>query len=206
MTVTSGWREVESRVYYPASWLALSVGGLFTAIGLLGCVMAPSIQPPGAGVWLLRTGALVFALLGGTVLALAIDRCLRPRYIRHAAADVLPRVPSAPVLQEGSVVHLRQPYELTESADGWHYGGRTNLWRQDKVFLYGFGIPFSVIFAALLSWAWHRELNAGGWPLAIVGAVVVTTVCDGLRRFGVLASRHDDARQSSPAVQPGHCP
>ena len=95
--------------------------------------------------------------------------------VRHAAPSVLPNAPREPVIREGSVVHGRLTHELIESAQGWQFRPNPDLWRGDKGFLLGFGIPFSVLSPGLLSWILHTYI--ANWPLSIFFAVGAVTVC-----------------------------
>ena len=134
----------------------------------------------------------MFALLGGLVFAWAVGRIISPVHIRHAAPDVLPDVPKEPVICEGSVVHGRLTHELCEDAQGWQFRPAGSLRRNDMVFLFGFGIPSMVLFAGLMTWVLHSQLNFAGWPVSALCATTATLVCGGtalaaiglLMRFG----------------------
>ena len=176
MSGIRGWREVESEVHRPARWLAVSVGALFLSIGAVGIGV---VVLPGVGGWIVRLVAAVFALLGGVALASAVASFLLPAHVRHAAPDVLPNVSSEPVLLEGSVVHGHLTHELLEEAGGWQFRPAGHLRRNDKRFLFGFGIPFLTFFTGILTWVFHSQLNIAGWIVSAVCATAAVAVCGG---------------------------
>jgi len=173
------WREVESEVYRPGRWLALSIGAVFLLAGIIGFVAIGDAVPPGLPYWLAKLGTGVFAFLGGTVAAVTIGSIIRPARVSHASLDVLPSVPKEPVICEGSVVYGRLTHELCEDAQGWQFRPAEHLWRTDKGLLFGFGIPFLVLFSGLLTWVLHSQLELGGWAVAGMLGVLITVACGG---------------------------
>ncbi len=176
---TPGWQEIESEVHRPSYGLLLAVGTLFLVIGGIGFFTIEGAVPPRMPVWIAKSCAAVFASLGGIVVVLVLDSILRPARVRHAAADVLPNVPSEPVIREGLVVHGRVTHELVVDSDGWQLLPSRRLWRDDKRFLFGFGIPFLVLFAGILSWIFHRDGIFKGWPLSVFFGTAATVVSGG---------------------------
>ncbi len=174
-----GWKEVESEVWRPGRWPALAVGAVFFVAGAIGVSTIGTVVPPGIPFWIGELGAAVFALLGGIVLAWAVGSIISPARVCHAAPDVLPNVPKEPVVREGLVVHGRLTHELYEDDQGWQFRPASHNWRNDKGFLFGFGLPFSVLFAGLASWAFHSQLHLAGWPVSALCGTVVTAVCGG---------------------------
>jgi hypothetical protein len=173
------WPERESRVHQPGSGLLAFIGGLFLLAGITGFFTLGANQPPGLRFWAVRAATSLFALLGGAALTAGVARLVLTVRVRHAAADVLADVPREPVLWEGSVVHGRLTHELAEDAAGWEFRTRQSLWRSDRRFLWGFGVPFLTIFATGLSWVFFRDRMDRGWAAAIVPAVVMTLGCGG---------------------------
>ncbi|MDR3637625.1 MAG: hypothetical protein P4L84_27715 [Isosphaeraceae bacterium] len=180
VTKTPDWHEheVESEVYCPGSWLLLTVGTFFLLAGTIGFLTVGGIVPPGIPFWIARGGAGVLASLGAVVLAWTIRRNTWPARVRHAASDALPNVPQEPLIREGSVVHGRLTHELEEGDHGWEFRPRQNLWRNDRWFLLGFGIPFLVIFSGLMTWVLHDQLRLA-WSISIPGGTMATVLCGG---------------------------
>jgi hypothetical protein len=173
-----GWPEVESEVHRPGCWLVLSVSTVFLLIGAIGFLTIGNAVPPGVPFWIAKLGTAAFALLGGALLACVSGGIISPARVRHAASDVLPKVPHEPVIREGSVVHGRLTHELWEDAQGWQLRPTESLWRDDKRFLLGFGIPFLVAFSMLLAWVAHSQWSFG-WPLSVACGAMITLVCGG---------------------------
>jgi hypothetical protein len=173
-----GWAQVESEVCRPGRWLALSIGSVFTLIGAIGFLTIGNAVPPGFPLWAAKLGTAVFASLGGLVVAWAVGGIILPIHVRHAAPDTLPNVPQEPVIREGSVVHGRLTHELCEDSQGWQFRPVERLWRNDKRFLLGFGIPFLLTFSALVAWVGHSQWNFG-WFLSAACGTMITLVCGG---------------------------
>jgi len=178
MTDIAAWHEVESEVYLPGRWLVLSVGTLFLLTGCIGFLTI--VVPPGVPFWITKLCCGAFIFLGGTVAAWAIRNIISPAHVRHASPDVLPNVPKEPVIREGSVLYGRLTHELCEEAQGWQFRPAEQIRRNDKRFLIGFGIPFMVLFAGLLTWVLHTELKVAGWPVSVVCGTFVTVICGGI--------------------------
>ena len=172
----SAWPDVESEIHRPTRWLGFAAGAFVLVITLfVAWAPGPSHAIP---VWVAWTCIVFGVLFGGALMGQAIVGMLRPDRLRHAAPHILPSVPSEPVIWQGSVVHGRVTHELMEESDGWHYRPAANLWRNDKRLLFGFAIPFSVIFAGILSWFAHDQCNLG-WIVAILFAAAVTLITGG---------------------------
>jgi hypothetical protein len=121
----------------------------------------------------------IFVLAGSIVLALAIRLISLPIKVRHAVFDVLPNVPTEPVICEGSIVHGRLTHELCETAQGWEFRPAGGVWRNDRRFLFGFGIPFLILFSGSLTWVFHSQLNLAGWAVSALYGIIVTAACGG---------------------------
>ena len=100
-------------------------------------------------------------------------------HVRHAAPDVLPDVPNEPATLDRSIVGARLMLELSEDSASWQLRSSERLRRNDKIFLFGFGIPLSAVIAGLLSWGLHRQQFEGGWPGAILTGCGITLLCAG---------------------------
>jgi hypothetical protein len=153
------------------------VGTLFLLIGAIGFFELGRAGPQGMAAWIARLGAAVFAALGGIVVAWAAGSILWPARIRHAAAEVVPSLPTEPVIREGAVVHGRLTHELVEDGGGWQLRLRSTLWRHDKQFLLGFGIPLLVLCSGALSWSLHRQ--GLSWPVAILFGATASILSGG---------------------------
>ena len=188
MADTYNWPEVESQVYRPNLWLTLSVGTFFLAAGIIGVFTIERAVPPGGWVWVARLCAAVFGLLGGIPVAWVLSSIISPAHIRHAASSVMANVPKEPVTHEGSVVYGRLTHELIEDGVEWRYQPDQRLWRDNKRFLIGFGIPFMTFASGLLTWVFHSELKLGGWFLsALLGtAATVVSGCTPFLLIGML--------------------
>lgn len=179
MTEVHVWREMVSEVYRPGRWLGLSVGTVFLLIGAVGGLGIGGLWPAGAAGWIVGLGAAVFALLGVVVFGTILGGVLRPARVRHASPDVLPNVSTEPVSLAGSVVHGRLTHELSEEAQAWQFRPAGHLWRNDKRFLFGFGAPFLLFFAGLLTWVFHTQQNIASWFVSAAYAIAVTALCGG---------------------------
>lgn len=177
MAKVRDWPEIESEVHLPGSWLVLLVGGTFTLVGVPGLVFAVRYPEPRT-FWIGTIVCGSFAAMGIAVLTLTAVGRIWPAVVRHAAPEVLPDVPREPVLREGSVVSSRLTHELVEGPAGWEFRPNPAIDRNDRRFLYGFGIPFSIVFIGVLSWAWHGGA-IGNWPMAIAAATFVTLLSGG---------------------------
>ncbi|MBS0202193.1 MAG: hypothetical protein JSS49_04775 [Planctomycetes bacterium] len=166
-------------MYRPGRWLAFSIGIVFLVAGAIGFVAIGGAVPFGMPFWIARAVFLVFAVLGCTVLAWAISSIISTVHVRHAAPDVLPNVPTEPVILEGSVVHGRLTHELIEDSSGWQFRPAQSLWRNDIIFLLGFGIPFLTLFSGILSWIFHGRQIVRGWTLSILCGISATALCGG---------------------------
>lgn len=179
MTDMPAWREVESEVHFPHRWIvALILITLFgiAAIGMTVLALAPPPNFPPGVAWV---GAAVLAAFDAILALSTVPPLMRSVAIRHAAPELLPAIPQEPVLQEFSTAHGRLTHELIEGPSAWEFRPDPKRWRSTKVFLLGFGIPFLIFFAGLLSWVFHSDFIRNSWPLAIVAATFVTAISGG---------------------------
>lgn len=171
--------QAESIVHRPGSWLVLLVGAVFCVLGAGFFFTAGDQAPPGIERWIVSALCGTFMVAGGGLLIWVLVAHLSKVHVRHAADDALRRVPREPVLAEGSIVHGRLTHELVEVADGWQLRPCAKLWRNDKRFLLGFGIPFLIFGAGCMSFAFHNEPKIGSWPNAILVGTFLTAACGG---------------------------
>ena len=136
------WQEVESEVYRPGLRLGGSVATVFLLAGAIGFLTLGGIVPPGTRYWVVMIGAAALALLGVAMGVATLCVIIWPARVYHTSLDVLPDVPREPLICEGWIVHGRVTHELCEDAQGWQYRPSERLWRNDKRFFFGFGIPF----------------------------------------------------------------
>jgi hypothetical protein len=176
MTDIATWREVESKVYFPSRSIALLFGGVFLLVGGIAFV---TIGPPdGQFFWFGKLFAAIFALFGAILVAWAVGTLIFPAHVRHAAPDVLPNVPREPVIREGAVVHGRLTHELYEDAQGWQFCPSKRFWRRNgNGLVYGFGIPFLVLSAGLVTWSFHDMI--GGWAVSATFATFLVAMGGG---------------------------
>lgn len=177
------WPEIESEVHTPGARLALLIGVTFTLVGVPGFLYALTSPEPRT-FWIAAVVCGSFAAMGIAVLTLTAVGRIWPAVVRHATSEVLPDVSREPVLREGSVVSSRLTHELIEGPAGWEFRPDPRVDRGTRRFLYGFGIPFFLVFIGLLSWAWHGEA-IDNWPMAIAAATFVTLLCGG-SAFGII--------------------
>lgn len=172
------YTQGESQVYRPGRWLALVVGTVILLSGSCGflCFGSDLSGPP---FWLLKLATAVFALMGGTLTIYAIGILVVPARITHASLALLPAVPNEPVITEGWVVHGRLTHELSEDSGGWQIRPAKSLLHNDKRFLFGFGIPFLLIFSTLLTWCLHTTMQFGNWAVSAMCALFVTAITAG---------------------------
>lgn len=167
---TARFSEIESVVCRPGSWLTAGVGLVFVCSGALIYGTAGKAFPP---PWPIAIFAACFAGLGAIAMLAGLNASLIPRRIKHAPQSILPGVPTEPVIRQGMVVHGRLTHELASTDDGgWELRPSARLWRNDKRFFIGFGVPFAIGFIAILSWVFHREGLA--WHLAVFPAAFIT--------------------------------
>lgn len=178
MSQTAHWPEVESEVYRPGAWLASAAGALFLVIGLFGVSTVGKIVPPGVPVLIASAGAAFFAFVGGVAVVSSLRAIFLPRRVRHAAPDVLPDIPNEPVSLEGSIVCGRLTHEIIETSECWQYCPARSNWRNNRALLFGFGIPCSIVFVGLMSWALHDQ-HVASWPVSILMATATTLLCGG---------------------------
>ena len=141
--------ENESAVVHRDRGPARAVGIFFLAMGAFGFFTIGNVMPPKEPIWIAQSAAAVFGSLGGIVLVHAVGSIVRPARVRHASTGVLLNVPTEPEICEGWVVHGRLTHELLEVDDGWKLRPSAILWRNDKRFLLGFGVPFLVLFTGI---------------------------------------------------------
>ncbi len=175
MSLNAAWQETESEIWRPGMWLVLTVGLVFAMIGCIGLVIGvgPAVGMP---VWARHLIIGTFAIAGCAILGWAIVIRLWPVRIRHALVEILPELVNEPVLREGSTVRGRLTHELSENDAGWEFRPMTSIWRNDRWFLFGFGGPFLVVFAGVLTWYFSQAMN---WAVAGVLAVFLTTLSGG---------------------------
>jgi hypothetical protein len=173
------WQEAESKVYRPGLWPAFVAGIVFVLMGVGFLAMMRSSVSSSIPVWVFKLIPGTSVLVGGIILAWALKCILKPIHIRHAVPDVLPNVPAEPVICEGSTVHGRLTHELCRTGQGWEFRPAGGVWRNDKCFLYGFGIPFLIGFSGVLAWVVHGQWSKVGWPVSAVIGIIGTAVCGG---------------------------
>lgn len=195
----SNWRETESKVHDEGLGLVLFVSGAFFLMGAAAAIVFAIGLPQKGPLWLWVILPGAFIMFGAAVFVTVLKRIRNPVFIRHALRDTLPNCPTEPVFREGSIVIFRLTHELHENADGWQFRESPKLRQLDHRFLFGFGIPFLIVFAAILSYLSQHGLGLGipplSWPMAILCGVTITAVCGGtLLACGVCMSRSDYRR------------
>jgi hypothetical protein len=163
----------------------LAFAAAVCAAGAAGLLSADRLASPGWPRAASRALAGVFALLGAAGAMRLLYGRARPARVRHAARDVLPLVPREPVVAESTIVQGRLRHELVVGAHAAELRPARRAQLADRLLLYGFGGPFLLGFAALLSWVFHSRMHLFGWPLAIVTGVTLTLL-GGLPCFFVI--------------------
>ena len=107
-------QEVESVVYCPGRWLALSISTVFLLAGVIGFLTLGDVVAPKMPLWFAKPFTGVFATVGGMGTAVTLAKIIFPARVHHASPGVLPGVPKEPVICEGSVVSGRLTHELCE--------------------------------------------------------------------------------------------
>ena len=174
--------EVESEIYYPNCWLVFFAGLVFLLPGIAAFFVVQNKIMPGIALWIAEGGTALFILVGVAVCVWSLGRIITPGRVRHAAADALPKVPQEPLIHEGSVVIHGLTHKLVEDGKGWHFHP-TKGWLRSKVYLIGFGVPFLVGFAALLTWTFHAQLGVANWLVSGLCATCITILCGGTVLF-----------------------
>jgi hypothetical protein len=180
----SGWQEVESAVYWPLGWVAVAVGVLFFLVGVIGILTIGQRMPGDTARVIARVILGAFALIGLAIMPTSLARVFWPVRVRHAGPGVLPDVPREPVVVEGAVVNGRLGLELVEDSDGWQLRPAVRQWKNDQRLLFGFGVPFLILFAGGASLGFHGTIP--GWAPAILCGTAVTLLCGGTV-FGLIA-------------------
>jgi len=191
------WPETESALHEPGSRIAVVIGTLFILIGA-GIPFAPEAGAGPAQWWIALIMSGAFTVLGLLPLVIGLYRILTPVSVRHADASVLPHIPRGPVLHEGSFPFASLTHELVEDSFGWTLQPRADNVRHPYLFLIGFGVPFLLMFAGLLSWVFRRDNLLPNWPQAIAAASFVTMATCGTAITGIgilLLSAHSEHRK-----------
>jgi hypothetical protein len=169
--------EKESQIHLPGRWILIGIGATFLLFGAMGFFVKVAVDPKVGPIWILYVISGGFCFLGAIAVVVASSQLLFPSRIKHFESDQFANVPHEPVLLEGSMVHGRLTHELVESEEHWELRPQIRIWTQDKRFLLGFGVPFSLVFSGILSWAFRVQMGAPNWPIAIAGAILLTLFC-----------------------------
>ena len=170
--IRARWQENESRVQEPGLWVGLVVGAVFVGLGLWLALAGPR-EKPHQPTWFAEAFGAAFVCLGALVLLLALSRFLRPLYVRHAPADILPGVPVEPLL-----VADPDPYligqGLVRTENGWLLRPPPLHLTLLKIFLFGFGIPFLLFFVFLVCPEFYSHMPVKNWPAVSLAAAFLT--------------------------------
>jgi hypothetical protein len=156
--------------------MVAGIGTMLLMIGLVGLAIVWTKLPSGLPVLIGSAATGLFALFGGLVLAFGLRSAYSSPRVRHAAPDVLPKVPNEPVPLDGSIVS-GLANELVETSDGWQFRPSSRVRRSQRWFIFGFAIPFSILFAGALSCGFRDQ--AGSWPVALLAGAMITLLCGG---------------------------
>jgi hypothetical protein len=186
-------QQKESAIHHPGGPLVWGISALFALFGAGGwCVLVIS-PPPSPGSWILGVISSAFSAFGVLVLGIVGYRTLFPACIQHDYSDALADIPTEPLVFEGAETHGHLTHELTRSADGWEFRPSGKVWRSQRRFLVGIGIPFCVSFSAVLSWVLHNQASIANWCLSTLIAMTATGLCGGTAFVAmalILRARH----------------
>lgn len=173
------WPKSTSAVYLPGRSLIIAGGSVCLLFGLLGLFIdanAPEVKGP---AWVLPLICTLVAIVGTCCFFYALLRSYVHVHMCHAESDLLPELPAEPLVHEGAIVYGSLTHELVEDSDGWHFRPSPKLQRNNKRFAIGFGIPFLIGFAAILSWVFHHQMKLGSSLASAAIAIPITIFCGG---------------------------
>lgn len=160
------WQEIDSRVHRSGVWPGFLLGMAFLVFGMAVFAEPAEVAPLGMPLWIIKAIAAYAATLGAVALVSLTVVCLVPVNVRHAAADVLPDVPSEPVIQEGTRVQRALKYELTRDGDAWCFRPAPNHGLRTLGFAVGFALGSLPVYWGCAIWAVHEYLPGCDWPTA----------------------------------------
>jgi hypothetical protein len=175
---SSKWPEVESEVHRPTRLLMVFLGIPFLLTGTVAFVAFGGNAHAGMPRWLVMLLAGATTIIGAIPLVWGTITSIFPAYVRHAAFDVMPDVPTEPVTGGGSSIHGSAPHKLVEDAQGWQLRPVGRLLTFDQLFMLGFGIPFLALCATLTAWEIHGRFDVSWLPAALLATTAVA-VCGG---------------------------
>jgi hypothetical protein len=115
------WLEVESLVHRPQRWVLFLAGAFFLALGVIFFVEIGPANIAWLPGWVPKAFTSIFIILGAAICLSMISESIAPARVLHASPDVLPNVPTEPVIEVDSIVPGRFTHELIEDADGWQF-------------------------------------------------------------------------------------
>lgn len=167
---------VETRIHEPGLTTGFVMTLMFFIVGVIVLFVDPFHSAPGIFRWLFYLVPGLFIFLGGAGAIQLGQRIIWPAYIQHTSQALRPDLAWAPVVWEGQHVIGRATHELIQDHEGWKYGLSRKMIFGDKLIVFGFGIPFLIAFAAILSWFFHQN-NEMPLPTAIASATAITVFC-----------------------------
>ncbi|HEX7377220.1 MAG TPA: hypothetical protein VF278_08910 [Pirellulales bacterium] len=193
MTNVGNWPEIDSRVHRSGLWPAFLVGLVFLLLGMAVFAEPAEVAPLGMPLWIIQVIAAYAATLGAVALVILTVVCLVPVNVRHAAADVLPDVPSEPVIQERTWVQRALKYELTRDGEAWCFRPAPNHGLRTLGVAVGFALGSLPVYWGCAIWAIHEYLPGCDWPTATHYGTWAATCLSGLTAIvcTIWTRRHD---------------
>lgn len=182
---------VKTRIHEPGLKSGFVITLMLFIVGVIVLFADPFHNAPGIFRWLFYLIPGLFIFLGVAGAIQLGQKIIWPAYIQHTSQELRPDLAWAPVVWEGQHVIGRATHELIQDHEGWKYGLSRKMIFGDKLIVFGFGIPFLIAFAALLSWMFYQNERMP-LPTAIASATAITVFCGGtsLLLIGLLIFGH----------------
>lgn len=167
---------VKTRIHEPGLKTGFVITLMLFIVGVIVLFADPFHNAPDIFRWLFYLVPGLFIFLGGAGAIQLGQKIIWPAYIQHTSQERRPDLAWAPVVWEGQHVIGRATHELIQDHAGWKYGLSRKMVFGDKLIVFGFGIPFLIAFAALLSWMFYQNERMP-LPTAIASATAITVFC-----------------------------
>lgn len=158
---------------------AIAIGAMFVVVGLAVWLLIPQLiarqlRAPADPRLICAMVGLALVAIGGCAFAWVAHDASRRRTFRHAAREVLPEVPRAPVLIDGTIFHGALRHHLVRHGDEWRVAPDPACPRRERRFVLWFSVPFVVLTEAAL-WFTSAEGDRVRW-FFMAGVLVVMPI------------------------------